>query len=251
MGEIVAACGTVHAPQLIIRPPDEKPEMLDASIAAMHQLGKILDETKPDVILFLGSDHLETFSVTCVPTFAIIAGNRVIAKHAGFHYNLPNNREMAEDLLNKLMRANFDVAYSDDAVLGHTFAVPFEYLLERRKIPVVPFFTNVYLPPLPSMQRCAALGREMAEVIKGRKERVAVIASGGMSHYPGTSKYENPEFDFDYWMIAELERGNINALLDLTPTQLDETGNTEMLNWATMFGMIGAVPGELLQYTAT
>ena len=44
MGEIVAACGTVHAPQLIIRPPDEKPEMLDASIAAMRELGKILDE---------------------------------------------------------------------------------------------------------------------------------------------------------------------------------------------------------------
>jgi hypothetical protein len=52
-------------------------------------------------------------------------------------------------------------------------------------------------------------------------------------------------------MIAELERANINALLDLTPSQLDETGNTEMLNWATMFGMIGALPGELLQYTPT
>ena len=24
-----------------------------------------------------------------------------------------------------------------------------------------------------------------------------------------------------------------------------------MLNWATMFGMIGALPGELLQYTPT
>jgi hypothetical protein len=52
-------------------------------------------------------------------------------------------------------------------------------------------------------------------------------------------------------MIAELERGNMNSVLDLTPTQLDETGNTEMLNWATMFGMIGAIPGELLQYTPT
>jgi hypothetical protein len=52
-------------------------------------------------------------------------------------------------------------------------------------------------------------------------------------------------------MIGEFERGHIDALLELTPSQLDETGNTEMLNWATMFGMIGAVPGELLQYTPT
>ena len=91
------------------------------------------------------------------------------------------------------------------------------------------------------MQRCAALGREIAEIIKGRKERVAVIASGGMSHYPGTSKYEDPEFDFDYWMISQMEIGNTEAILNLTPEQLDETGNTEMLNWAIMFGMIGSV----------
>ncbi len=251
MGEIVAAFGVCHSPHLLTRPPDEVPEQSEASIGAMRALGRVLDETKPDVIVFLGSDHLDTFSMTCVPTFAIICGDRVIADHVGHHYDLPNHREMAEDLLGKLIHKGFDMAYSEDAILGHTFATPFEYLIEKRNIPVVPFFTNVYLPPLPTAQRCADLGRAVAEAIKDRKERVAVIASGGMSHYPGTSKYPNPEYDFDYWMIAEFERGNINALLDLTPTQLDEAGNTEMLNWATMFGMIGAVPGELLQYTPT
>jgi 2,3-dihydroxyphenylpropionate 1,2-dioxygenase len=212
MGEIVAAFGVCHSPHLLTRPPDEVPEQSEASIGAMRQLGKLLDETKPDAIIFLGSDHLDTFSMTCVPTFAIICGNRVIADHVGHHYDLPNHREMAEDLLEKLILAGFDIAYSEDAILGHTFATPFEYLIEKRNIPVVPFFTNVYLPPLPTARRCAALGHAVAEVIKGRKERVAVIASGGMSHYPGTSKYPNPEYDFDYWMIGELERGNIDAL---------------------------------------
>jgi aromatic ring-opening dioxygenase catalytic subunit (LigB family) len=251
MGEIVAAFGVCHSPHLLTRPPDENKEQQELSINAMRQLGKILDETKPDVILFLGSDHLETFSVTCVPTFAIIAGTRVIAEHGGFHYDLPNNRDLAEHLLSKLIEANFDIAYSEDALLGHTFAVPFEYVLEKRNIPVVPFFTNVYLPPLPTMQRCAAMGREIAKIIKGRPERVAVIASGGMSHYPGTSKYETPEFNFDYWMISQMEIGNTEAILNLQPEQLDEAGNTEMLNWATMLGMIGPVPGELIQYTPT
>jgi aromatic ring-opening dioxygenase catalytic subunit (LigB family) len=251
MGEIVAAFGVCHSPHLLTRPPDENKEHQELSINAMRQLGKILDETKPDAIIFLGSDHLETFSVTCVPTFAVIAGTRVIAEHGGFHYDLPNNRDLAEDLLSKLIAANFDMAYSEDALLGHTFAVPFEYVLEKRNIPVVPFFTNVYLPPLPTMQRCAAMGREIARIIKGRKERVAVIASGGMSHYPGTSKYEYPEFNFDYWMISQMEIGNVDAILNLTPEQLDEAGNTEMLNWATMLGMIGSVPGELIQYTPT
>jgi hypothetical protein len=52
-------------------------------------------------------------------------------------------------------------------------------------------------------------------------------------------------------MIAELERGNTSALFDLTSEQLDEVGNTELLPWALMFGAIGDVPGELIQYTPT
>src|SRR5215831_7953356 len=251
MGEIVAAMATCHAPQLFTYPPDEDPAQLDASIAGMRELGKILDETRPDVIVFIGSDHLETFSIDCVPTFAILAGSRAMAEFAGRSYDLPVHREMAEDFLYKLVGADFDIAYSEDALLGHTFAVPFEFLIAERDIPVIPIHINVYMPPLPGPKRCAALGRKIAEIIASRPERVAIVASGGMSHYPGTWKYPHPEYDFDKWMIAELERGNTSALFDLTSEQLDEVGNTELLPWALMFGAIGDVPGELIQYTPT
>jgi AmmeMemoRadiSam system protein B len=251
MGEIVTAMATCHAPQLFTYPQDEDPAQLDASIDGMRQLGSLLDETKPDVIVFLGSDHLETFSIGCVPTFAILAGSRAHAEFAGRSYDLPVHREMAEDMLSKLVGADFDLAYSEDAVLGHTFAVPFEFVIAGRDIPVIPIHTNVYLPPLPSPKRCAALGREIAKVIASRSERVAIIASGGMSHYPGTWKYPQPDFEFDRWIISELEQGNIDAVLDLSGEQLDEVGNTELLPWSIMFGAIGKVPGELLQYTPT
>lgn len=251
MGEIVAAVATCHAPQLFTYPPDEDPAQLDASIAGMRELGKLLDETKPDVILFLGSDHLETFSIGCVPTFAIVAGNRAIAEFAGRKFDLPIHREMAEDILYKLVGAGFDLAYSEDAVLGHTFAVPFEFVIGGRDIPVIPIHTNVYMPPLPAPQRCAALGRELAKIIAARPERVAIIASGGMSHYPGTWKYPQPEFAFDRWVIQELEKGNTDAVLELTTEQLDAAGNTELLPWAVMLGAIGQVRGELVQYTPT
>lgn len=252
MGEIVAAVGTCHTPYLFTRPPDEKPEQLEAASAGMAELGKVLDETVPDVIVFLGSDHVETFSVTCIPTFAIIAGSRAIAKFAGRDYDLPVHREMAEDMLEKLVvEHDFDIAYSEDAELGHAFAVPFEHLIGGRNIPIVPFFTNVYVPPLPTPRRCAALGKAISEVIRERPERVAVIASGGMSHFPGTKKYLSPEFDFDRWLVAQLEAGNTEALLSMTGTQLDEVGNTEMLTWATMFGAIGPQPGTLIDYIPT
>jgi 2,3-dihydroxyphenylpropionate 1,2-dioxygenase len=251
MGKIVAAMATVHAPQLFTRPPTEVPEQLDADLAAMAELGKSLDETKPDVIIVIGSDHLETFFLSSVPTFCIMAGETSKASFAGKDWELPVHLALAEELLDGLVRADFDMSYSQDAILGHSFAAVYEFVMQGRKIPVIPIFINTYLPPLPNARRCHALGKAIANIIESRPENVAIVASGGMSHYPGTWKYPQPAFDFDYWAIEQMERGNHEALLRLTNEQLDEVGNTEMLPWMALFGAIGNQPGELLTYQPT
>ncbi len=251
MGQIVAAMATMHAPQLFTRPPEEDPKQLDAGIAAMGRLGQVLDETKPDALIIFASDHLETFFLKSVPTFAVVAGDIATAVFAGKTWSLPIHQALAEDLLEKLVDHDFDLAYSQDAELGHSFAAPFEWVLAGREIPVIPIFINTYLPPLPRPQRCAALGRAIAEIVAQRPERVAVLASGGMSHYPGTVKYYEPAFDFDRWCIRELENGHSDSFLNLTVQQLDEVGNTEMLPWAPVLGAVGTQHMELFSYQPT
>ena len=201
MGKIVASMATMHAPQLFTRPPEEDLKQLDAGIAAMKKLGETLDETKPDALIIFASDHLETFFLHSAPTFAIVAGERAAASFAGRRWAPRIHQELAQSLLDQLVRGGFDMVYSQDAELGHSFAAPFEWVLGGRDIPVVPFFVNTYLPPLPSPRRCAALGENIAAIIGSRPERVAMLASGGMSHYPGTWKYHyrSTAFGFDRW----------------------------------------------------
>jgi 2,3-dihydroxyphenylpropionate 1,2-dioxygenase len=251
MGKIVAAMATVHASALFTRPATDDPKQIDAAVAAMRELGKDLDESKPDAVIVISSDHLETFFLSSVPTFALLAGERSRATLANKNYDLPIHLDMAEDLLDKLVRADFDMTYSQDVILGHAFASVYEFVIGDRPLAVVPIFVNAYLPPLPSARRCQALGKAIAKVIAERPERVAIIASGGMSHYPGTWKYSQPAYDFDYWAIAQLEKGNHDALFDLTVEQLDEVGDTEMLTWIIMLGAIGNLPGQLLTYQPT
>ncbi len=251
MGEIVAAMATMHAPQLFTRPPEEDPRQLDAGIAAMRQLGNVLDEVRPDALVIFASDHMETFFLRTVPTFAVMASDRATAGFAGKTWNPPIHRELAEALLEGLVRRDFDMAYSQEADLGHSFAAIFEWIVAERGIPVVPILVNTYLPPLPNPRRCAALGRAIAEIVGSRPERVAVLASGGMSHYPGTWKYYKPAYDFDRWCLYELENSRSESFLNLTPEQLDEVGNTEMLPWALALGAIGAHHLELLSYQPT
>src|SRR6204780_1385302 len=165
MGEIVFAAATVHAPQLFTYPPSEDKAQLDADIAAMRELGKNLDEIKPDAVMVIGSDHLETFFLSAVPTFAIVGGEKSKAAFARKTYAL-SIHGFTEELVTDLVNDGFDMTYSQDAELGHAFAAVYEWVIEGRKIPVVPIFVNVYLPPLASARRCEALGKEIATIIE-------------------------------------------------------------------------------------
>ncbi len=239
---------SVHAPQLITRPKDNPAEQLDASIAAMRALGRVLDETKPDALIVIGIDHVETFNLHAIPTFAILTSRTAEAEFAGRRYSVPVHQPLALGLLDGLVDRGFDMTFSQQAALGHAYAVPFEFILEKREIPVVPLFVNVYLPPQPKPRRCAALGAAIADTIASRPERVAILASGGMSHFPGTSEYPNPNFAFDRWAMDRIEQGDLDALLDLTLEELDEVGNGELLGWMMLFGAIGNRAGSVLSY---
>jgi aromatic ring-opening dioxygenase catalytic subunit (LigB family) len=181
MGQIVFAAATVHAPQLFVYPPSEDPKQLDADIAAMRHLGTLLDETKPDLAIVVGSDHLETFFLHAVPTFAIVGGLHSKAAFARKTYALPIH-PFAEELLDKLVLDGFDMCFSQDAELGHSFAAVYEWVIEGRKIPVLPIFVNTYLPPLPTARRCAQLGAAIKEIVEKTALKVAVIASGGVGN---------------------------------------------------------------------
>jgi 2,3-dihydroxyphenylpropionate 1,2-dioxygenase len=252
MAEIVAAAAAVHAPQLLSRPPHEDPAKLDGSTDALRAFGRVLDETAPDALLVIGIDHLETFWLEAVPTFTLILSPEADAHYMQTRRQVPVHTDLAAHLLHGVVRRDVDLTYSQDAVLGHAFLTPFQYVLGDRDIPVVPLLVNAYLPPLPSPRRCFTLGRTIAEALADRPERLAVLASGGMSHFPGTARYTAPQFSFDEWVLQEVAAGRFEELLDLTPVQLDEVGESELLTWFVMLGILAgsgqSVPGSLLSY---
>src|SRR5919106_1861366 len=251
MGQIVAAMVSCHAPALFLRQPGEDPAQLDATIAAMRQLGRVLDETKPDALIVVGLDHLEAFSLDVSPAFAIVVGPEVTGSFGRKQYRVGVHQELARALLDGCLKRDFDMAFCHKAFMGHAFVVPFEFILEQRQIPIVPVFVNVYVPPLPQPHRAYQLGRRIAEIIAERGERVAVLASGGMSHYPGTEKYGYPDFDFDKYLLGVMERGEQSSLLNVSSERLDETGETELLTWYVVFGAIGNQRGAILSYQPT
>jgi 2,3-dihydroxyphenylpropionate 1,2-dioxygenase len=69
--------------------------------------------------------------------------------------------------------------------------------------------------------------------------RTVVLASGGMSHFPGTDRYSNPELEWDQAALSRIAAGNLKSLIGYDEDELDDKGNIELRCWACAAGALG------------
>jgi len=69
--------------------------------------------------------------------------------------------------------------------------------------------------------------------------KTVILSSGGMSHFPGTDRYSNPELGWDKRALEQLAAGRLKSLIGYDETELDDTGNIELRCWACAAGALG------------
>ena len=92
---------------------------------------------------------------------------------------------------------------------------------------MVPIFINCAAPPLPSPKRCYAVGRWLADAI-GRwdsDKRVAILATGGLSHSVGSLQQGWIDEDFDHRFLGDFCAGRGEALAALSDREIAATGS--------------------------
>jgi protocatechuate 4,5-dioxygenase beta chain len=114
------------------------------------------------------------------------------------------------------------------------------------------------MPPLPAPARCLEVGRVIAEVIRRHRpagERVAVMATGGLSHDPGGPNYFKVDEAFDRWFLGLLEDGDPERVLrEVTIERMvaaGDGGTTELLAWLVALGAAGARRARTVCYEPT
>jgi 2,3-dihydroxyphenylpropionate 1,2-dioxygenase len=106
----------------------------------------------------------------------------------------------------------------------------------------------VYLPPQPTPARCYAWGQALRAMLDTRPERVALLASGGLSHFPGSDRYGSPDYDWDRQMLDRLVAGRGRETATLTGEELDKAGNVEFRTWITLLGAVGDAKARVVCY---
>jgi hypothetical protein len=111
---------------------------------------------------------------------------------------------------------------------------------------------NALEPPMPTVARCLAWGKLIGEAIASFPQplRVAVVASGGLSHSIGEPTMGTIDERFDADCIAAFAAGDEAALVAFLDAALRVQGNGghEIRNWVVAHGAIGGRGFSLVDY---
>jgi len=226
--------------------------MVEELIAVVRDMGRDMLAAKPDALVVIADDHLNVFSFDAIPAMCVRIGRSVerMVQDDAIEFDraldgLPQRYPLHEDLANRIleegMEAGFDFAASWSAPLDHAFLSPVSTLCGQAPVPpLVPFWVNCFIAPQPTARRCFAAGGHIARVVAAGPWRVALIATGGLSHFPGLSlaRVGTSDVAFDRRLVRLMEAGDHEALSALAMKDLDESGSHEFLNWMVLVGAV-------------
>lgn len=260
---LVAAVAASHAPNILMEPGAEWEDFMDlhfsmapqgsTSRPTLEQQKKLrkdaeeafaalrndLQAAKPDVLIVVANDQFVNFFINVIPTFFVTLAEEVKGKFTRHTFHYKNHKELGRVILNAGIDKGFDFAFGDYVELQHTQTVPLYFLLREPTIPILPIYVNTWMEPLPTPRRCYQVGGLIRSVADARDERVAILATGGLSHYPGTPRVGEIDTQFDHKLLQMMREGKGRVLADYTMEQLWDAGDSEFLNWMVALGAVG------------
>jgi aromatic ring-opening dioxygenase catalytic subunit (LigB family) len=256
MAELVAVVAASHAPMITGAPESAEPGQKARVYAAMDLLRRELDAARPDALVVCSNEHFTNFFLDNFPPFCIGVGTAHVGPAEDWlrieRRPLAGQPELGRWLVERLLAADFDPAFSEDLTLDHGIMTVLHFLDPDRRVPVVPIVQNCAVAPMPTLGRCYRLGGAIRQAVEAwpRPARVALVGAGGLSHWVGTPEMGRINDEFDRWFLERLAAGDTAALLALSDADLERAGNGahEIRSWLTVAGAVPGKPARVLAY---
>lgn len=221
--------------------PEAIAERVGRCRAGLDRLASALGDCALDALIIVGDDQYEHFHDDNMPAVSVYWGETVAgAGPDGRLREFPVASALGRHLIEYLTAHDFDVSHSRPLGgahgEGHAYSFVRHRLIGMRKLPVLPIMLNTYFPPnrlLPG--RCYALGRAIGEAVEAwGAGRIAILASGGLSHYAVDEALDGAVLD-----ACRYRDGRAIAALPLAKLN---SGNSEIRNWIAVAGAAEDLP---------
>lgn len=172
-----------HSPLLHINDPGaEVKAELDA---AFERVRSAVREFDPDLVVTFSPDHYNGFFYDLMPPYCVGYEAVGVGDYDSQAGPLDVPTQVSEELAQFLLDRGIDMAISRRMELDHGAVQPMEILYgDIAAKPVLPIYVNGLARPFVPMERVRRMGQLVGEFLRGRSEKILIIASGGLSHDP-------------------------------------------------------------------
>jgi len=194
-----------HAPGIVGRAERADPVVRDSFYASLAGMRAEMEATEPDALIVVAAEHFANFFMNNMPSFAIgmadsFAGPIEDPAWLGIDkVSVPGNADLSRRVIERVMN-RCDVAYAEEWLFDHGIMVPLHFLTPAYDLPIIPVNINCQGPPLAPLHRVWQLGEALRDAADAVPERIALIGTGGLSHWPATpdSGKINEAWDRDF-----------------------------------------------------
>jgi aromatic ring-opening dioxygenase catalytic subunit (LigB family) len=216
--------------------------------AAFAALRSDLEEARPDVLIVVANDQFVNFFWNNIPTFFVTLADEVHGHFTRHKFRYRNHKELGRAIVAAGMEKGIDFSFGEHVELQHTQNVPLYFLLPEPRIPILPVYVNTWVAPAPTPKRCYQVGELIREVAVNSPERVAILATGGLSHFPGSPRIGEIDTQFDHKLLEIMRQGKGASLADYSVDELLKAGDSEFLNWMVVVGAVGNAKATYTSY---
>lgn len=259
MANIVAGFLVPHDPLMAAFPDAPPPIKRDNCMNAFEEIARRMEEHNIDTAVLICDDHYTINGPACVPMAMIGVGD--VEGPMEPWLNIPkrpieNNEMLASHIMSYGLEKGVDWAVSKSLTVDHSFMIPFHFCVGKVKfVRSIPVYLNSGIPPYIPSRRAYDIGRHIGAAIRNwaGQERVAIVGTGGVSHWPGMKEMGKVNEAWDRSVLDMALKGDINGLIAMDDEDIIENGGNgglEIKNWIAAMGACGPVKGELIAYEA-
>lgn len=250
-----------HPPIMIPEVGKGEEKKIQSTVDACTQVGESIANIAPDTLILI-TPHGPMFSdAVAISNEAVIQGDLSGFGVPQVSMEIQIDTDFTDRIIEQAGRQGLPVVpinrqsaqkYSIRANLDHGSLVPLYYIRKKYRAFKLIHITYGML----SKEALYQLGEMLQQIAQENGRRTVMVASGDLSHRlldSGPYDYSPYGIKFDKEILAKLSEGDVQGIMDMDPTMVEEAGQCGLRSIYIMLGAMKGlkIHGEILSYEGT
>ena len=238
-----------HAPGITGRADRAEPDLKDGLYASFDRMRDAIKEAEAETLVVVAAEHFANFFMDNMPAYCIgmaddYQGPIEDEKWLGIkRRTIPGNPDLSHRLIRDIIQ-DVDVSYAQEWKFDHGIMVPLHFLTPDNDMDIIPVNINCQGPPLTPLHRTWAFGKALRRAIDAAPEKIALVGTGGVSHWPATPDSGKINEPWDQSFLEKWAANDKDAMLAYSDEECYAEGGQGAFEIRTFIAIAAACEGN-------